>query len=581
MKKPIYILGINESHCATASLLKNGEIIAVASEERFTEVKNQSGFPKNAVNFCLEFAKIKSKDLDSVDLSFLHPVGFMINQKDTDYKFLSGLSNSIQNLFYNFPKFALTIFHIREFIFNKVFLKNFQRKHIANLSKILHVKKELIHFRDHQTTHAYSAYYSAFNKNVSEKSLTITCDGAGDFVCSRIFTVENNNWKEIASTPNENSIGMLYFYITKYLGMKPNEHEYKVMGLAPYLDQKYSKEILELFKNIYKVKGLTIKSKIPHVTLEKFLEKKLKGKRFDAIASASQLLTEEILKNLIENVIKETGIKNIYLGGGVFMNVKANMLLGNLPEVNKIFIMPSASDESTAIGASYFGYHKYCLENNLKFKPKHLDNIYLGPNLSKKEIKNVLNKKEFIIKKIKNPAKEIAKLISNGEIVARCFGRMEFGQRALGNRSILARADNRDVIKIINEKIKGRDFWMPFAPVILKDRVDDYLVNTKNLDSPYMMMAFETKKLAQKELIAGLHAYDLTTRPQIISEKENKEYYKIVKEFEKLTGIGGLLNTSFNLHGSPIVNTPEDAILTFKNSGLKYLILDNYLIQKI
>lgn len=562
MGKSIYVLGINESHCATACLMKDGEIIAVASEERFTKIKNQSGYPKNAIEYCLNFAKIKAGDLESVNISFLHPV------KTTNS--LASASNLFQDLFSKFTFISLFIFKVREFIYVNFFMKSLQEKHKNDLAKKLKVKKELIYFRDHQTCHAYSAYYSA-PKNIGEDSLVITCDGAGDFTCSKIFTVKNDIWKEIASSQNENSIGMLYYYITKYLGMKPNEHEYKVMGLAPYSKKEYSTEIYELFKNIYTVKGLEIKSKIPHVSLEKYLDKYLKGYRFDVIANATQLFTEYILVTLIKNSIKKTGIKNIYLAGGVFMNVKANMLIANLPEVEKIFIMPSASDESTAIGASYVGF------NGLK---KALNNIYLGPDLNKFEIKKVLNKKLFKIKKLNSPEKTIAKLLSKGEIIARCVGRMEFGQRALGNRSILARADNRDVIKTINEQIKGRDFWMPFAPVILNERVNDYLINSKNLDSKYMMLAFETTKLAQKELIAGLHSYDLTTRPQIISENENPEYYNIIKEFEKITDIGGILNTSFNLHGFPIVNTPIDAINVFTNSGLKYLLLDNFLISK-
>lgn len=573
MKKPIYVLGINESHCATASLLKNGEIIAVASEERFTKIKNQSGFPIYAVNYCLNFAKIKSKDLNRINLSFLHP--------PKTNNSLSTLSNNSQDLLSNYPKLALLIFKLREFIYVNFFMKNLQEKHLSFISKKLKVKKEIIKLTDHQTSHAYSSYYSAPIKDIEKPSLAITCDGAGDFTCSKIFIVKNNSWQEIGSTKNENSIGMLYYYITKYLGMKPNEHEYKVMGLSPYTKKEYSTKVFELFKSIYKVDGLEIKSKIPHVALEKYLERHLKGFRFDVIANATQLFTECILINLIKNIIAKTDIHDIYLAGGVFMNVKANMLIANLPEVKNIFIMPSASDESTAIGASYFGYHEYCIKNNFDFDPKPINNIYLGPSVNTNNFRIHFDKKNFVIKKMTNTSKEIAKLLTKGEIIARCVGRMEFGQRALGNRSILARADNVNVIKIINEQIKGRDFWMPFAPVILKEKIKDYLVSPKNLDSKYMMLAFETTKLAQSELIAGLHNYDLTTRPQIISTEDNPEYYKILKEFEKLTGIGGLLNTSFNLHGSPIVNDINDAIYTFKNSGLKYLVLNNYLIKKL
>lgn len=574
MKSPTYILGINESHGATACLLKNGEIVACVSEERFTKIKSQGGFPKKSIEYCLNYAKIKTKDLESVNLSFTHPITISTDKNSKNFSTLSSLSNKFQEIFSFNPVISRGVFNIREFVYKSFFYRKFQTNRIDKMARQLRITPSKIHPRDHQTCHAYSAYYSAPKKDFSKSALVITCDGSGDFVCSRVFTVRNNIWKEIASTPNINSIGMLYYCVTKYLGMKPNEHEYKVMGLAPYINPKYSLNVLRIFEAIYKVDGLQINANVPHVSLERFLEKKLKGVRFDMVASGLQTFTENILKELISNAIRKTGIHDIYLAGGVFMNVKANMILAELPEVKNVFVMPSSADESTAIGAAYVG-----LKDKNSAKP--LNSIYLGPEFSDKEVRSVINKmkKDYPVKMMKNPKKEIAALLAQGKIVARFSGRMEFGQRALGNRSILTRADNMDVIKTINEKIKGRDFWMPFAPVILKERVKDYLQSPK-VNSPYMMFAYKSTGKARKELIAGLHSYDLTTRPQIVSSTENPEYYAIIKEFEKLTGIGGMLNTSFNLHGFPIACTPEDAYFTFKNSDLNYLAIERYLVTK-
>lgn len=587
MKKPIYILGINESHGATAALLKNGKIVACATEERFTRTKNQSSYPKKAIAYCLEQEKISSRDLDGVYLGFLHPISLMLKKRKESgswYKPLSTLSSYIQQITNISPKISYFFFKIRETIFLKFFFKTLQNKHRKEIAQKLHVDSKKIIPVDHETAHAYAAYYSAPSEIKQNKALVISIDGAGDNVCSRIFKVEGGSFKEIASTPNVFSLGILYLYVTSYLAMKPNEHEYKVMGLAPYSHKQDAEKVLKIFREIMWVNKLRIKAKIPHVYIPYFLEKKLKGYRFDAIAGGIQSFCEEMLITLVKNSVSKTKIRNVFLGGGLFMNVKANMLISKLASINTLFVMPGATDESTAIGAAYFGYRQACDNKGLDFIPQELTSVYLGPSSSNKDIVKALtalkNNKNFRVTKMKNPAKTIADLLTQGKIVARFSGRMEYGPRALGNRSILARSDDRRVIRIINDQIKGRDFWMPFAPVILFERRNDYLVVPKNIDSPYMMIAFESTILAKKELIATLHPYDYTARPQILSRDQNRDYYAIIKEFEKKTGIGGLLNTSFNIHGIPIVCTPKDAIYTLTHSGLKYLALENYLIVK-
>lgn len=357
------------------------------------------------------------------------------------------------------------------------------------------------------------------------------------------------------------------------------------MGLAPYAHKKSAEEIASLFRRIMFVEGLSVKSTIPAIAYYGYIQKYLAKKRFDAIAGGVQLFSEEIVKTLVRNAIMKTNIHDVAVGGGVYMNVKANMEISKMPEVERFFVMPSCSDESTAIGAAYWGYKMYCEKNGIPFITKPLSSLYLGPSYNPNEIKEALDtflKKNPGIKvtRLTSPAKHIAKLLAKGKIVARFAGRMEFGARALGNRSILADPSDRKVVREINDQIKGRDFWMPFAPVILDTYANEYLIRPKHLDSPFMMIGFETKKKAREDLVAAIHPYDHTARPQILSREVNPNYYDIIDEFRKLTGIGALLNTSFNVHGEPIVCSPEEALDTFSRSGLEYLLLEDILVWK-
>lgn len=594
MSKDIFVLGINESHVATAALLKNGKIIASASEERFTRKKGQWGFPIRAVEYCIKEAGIKASDIDGVFVGFKDPT---ISLNDTVSKsargssFIKGLAPSIKKGLLHLISLWPYLYNVYEFLMKYAFKATYGKylyiKHGSYISHELNISKDKIHLVDHHYAHAFAAYYSNSNylNTLPKTSLVISVDGIGDDVCSRIFSVKNNIWKEVSSTPNKYTLGWLYLYITEYLGMKPNEHEYKVMGLAPYAGKEWSEKVSKIFKRLMWVEGLSIKSSLPMLSYPAFIKRNLAGQRFDNIAGGIQQFTEETLVNLITNCLNKVKTDSVILCGGVFMNVKANMEIAKIDKIKNFFVMPSSGDESTAIGAAYFGYREYCRNNKMEFNPEPLETLYLGPQYSEGEIrfaiKRVLKKdKKISVLKKKDIEKEVALLLSRGEVVARFNERMEFGARALGNRSILANPSNQKVVRVINDQIKGRDFWMPFAPVILEERSNEYLVNRKNFKSPFMMIGFETTGKARKEFIAALHPYDYTARPQILSEFQNPSYYKIIREFEKLTGIPGLLNTSFNIHGEPVVCSPQDAISTFLNSGLKYLQLGQFLLSK-
>jgi carbamoyltransferase len=278
------------------------------------------------------------------------------------------------------------------------------------------------------------------------------------------------------------------------------------------------------------------------------------------------------------------GGDRLALGGGVFMNVRANMRLAAEEWLRDLFVFPSCGDESNAIGAAYLGYRQRCGSRGERSAVGPFRSPYLGPSVDLGEIESIVRSRNlgarYQVKEYDDVEAKIAGLLAAGDVVGRVSGRMEFGARALGNRSILANPCDGRVAGRINRMIKNRDFWMPFAPTVLREREAEYLVNPKGLDSPYMMLVFPTNPKRRDEIVAAVHPQDGTTRPQILDEAANPGYYRVIREFEARTGIGAVLNTSFNLHGEPLVCSAADAVDTFERSGLPHLALGPWLLSK-
>tara|TARA_Y100000590_G_scaffold465450_1_gene637811 strand:- start:2012 stop:2983 length:972 start_codon:yes stop_codon:yes gene_type:complete len=314
-----------------------------------------------------------------------------------------------------------------------------------------------------------------------------------------------------------------------------------------------------------------------------YLQKNLCGERFDNISGALQNFTEEIVVDLVKEAIKKTKIRTITLGGGVFMNVKANNLISKIKNLKKLFIMPTSGDESLSMGAAIHCYYEKTKNKN--FKKSYLENLYLGKDYSEIEEKNAVeklikNKKQFLIYK-KNINQKAASLLNSGMVIGRCVNRSEWGARALGNRSILARPDNYVMVDKINNMVKKRDFWMPFAPSLLENYFYKFVADNKKSKPYFMTQAYETLKNSDtNKIIAACHLRDKTIRPQIVNKKNNYMYWDLINKFRIMSKIPALLNTSFNLHGHPIVETPKDAIEVFTKSGIDALILNNFLIIK-
>jgi carbamoyltransferase len=566
-------LGIHDGHTATAAIAKDGKILACISEERILRDKEVGGFPTESIKRCLDICNIAPGEIEGV--------GIATKGEPT-------LHNS-----YNKPSFIKKLFGYFSYIFPNTFLRSnfwvslaqkimhvFRRKN-NNLDSLknLGINAEIVYY-DHHFLHAATAHLQCpWGK---EKNLVITNDGSGDAVCATVNIGKGNALNRIETISNYNSMGEFYSRITQYLGMKPMSHEYKIMGLAPYAKPKYGLEAYNLIKDWFKViEPYKFENHSGYWKWQylKGFAKIFKTKhRFDNIAWAAQNLIEEKQTEWVKMVIKNTGIKNVVLSGGVFLNVKANHKLLQIDDIDNLFIFPSGGDESLPMGAAL----QFQVDRGQEYI-EPLGPLYLGDEFSDEEILKELESWEdsILYKKHEKIYEKAAKKLNEGKIIARFFGKMEWGARALGNRSIIADGRNPDVVIKINEAIKNRDFWMPFAPSILFERVDDYFDNPKDFFGPYMVMAFPSKPLAKKHILGGLHPYDYTGRPQMVKKEWNSDYYELLKSFEKYSnGVGGVLNTSFNIHGEAIVRTPRDAVNTFLNSGLDYLAIGSYLVEK-
>ena len=590
------ILGINEDHNGSAAIIEDGKVLACASEERFTRIKNDTEYPRQAIDSVIETSRIGKADIDYVafagkDFDALqmkikrvtrYRISDYIREQNQYWKktLIEGGPSDFWDAISKEDRFACMDGNYYDYSF----MENQPKSSWGNFSKMarcdavkkhLGIDKHKLRFLDHHTGHAYYAYFASPH-DISKKAAIVTADGWGDGCNATISVVENGVIKEIHRTEMCN-MGRIYRWTTLLLGMKPNEHEFKVMGLAPYAKDYIREPAYNIYKETLVVDGIDFRWNKKPSDMYFYFKDKFEGIRFDGIAAGIQLWLEDLLSEWITNIMEYTNARVLYYSGGLSMNVKANKLISELPLVEKFYVSPSGGDESLAIGCGFV------LSSELGYMPVPLHSAYLGHEVTKAEASKAA---EQLRKKsgygiIENPKDEmIADLLVHGKVLGRCVGRMEFGARSLGNRAILCDPSKYENIRIINEKIKFRDFWMPFTPSILAERSNDYIINEKNIPAEYMTVAFDSTPLARQHLKAAIHPYDFTVRPQVVRQDVNPRYHALIKEFERKTGIGGLLNTSLNLHGSPIVCTAKDALETFVKSDLDGMILPGILILK-
>jgi carbamoyltransferase len=559
------IVGIHDGHNASVAVVRDGRVEFALQEERLTRVKNQGDAPREA--------SIESRRLAGE----AGPVRIALNGHYMNYRqwqraailrdyqasagFCSRLKQPWKNTFVD-----------------RAYQRHKAAQRLEEVSR-LGWNASSVDSVEHHLAHAAAAYYTSPWR--SGRALVLTCDGAGDRLSATVSIGDGGRLTRIVRISEHDSIGRLYALVTQYLGMAPLEHEYKVMGLAPYVQGAgkaacAAAPFLDLFE--FTQDGLAWRRKhgVPSMyAASTMLRKMLENQRFDWIAAGAQSFIEQMLTTWIRNAIRVTGISRIACSGGVFMNVKANLSVLELPEVEDMYVLPSCGDESNSIGAAC----SMAAEAGESLQP--LGPIYYGNPISDGEAELALaGQRGLRCTYLSAPAPMVAEKLAQGKIVARACGANEFGARALGNRSILARADSPDAVRTINTMVKNRDFWMPFAPSVLAERANDYYIKPKPVESAYMMFAFRSKKEKRSAYSAAQHPYDYTTRPHEVSEAHNPAYYKLLKEYEARTGEGILLNTSFNLHGEPIVYSARDAVDVFLRSGLEYMALGNWWVEK-
>lgn len=591
----MYILGIScFYHESAACLIKNGQVVAASAEERFSRKKHDSEFPKLAIEFCLKKAGIEARDLD-----------YVVFYEKPFWKFSRILISSLAS----YPQ-AVRLFAKSMVVWlgDKLWVR-------AIIAKELGIERAKILFVPHHISHAASSFYASGFK----KAAILTFDAVGEWTCATWGIGEGKNLEIRQEMKFPHSLGLLYSAFTAFLGFEVNDGEYKVMGMAPYGKPKYLDRVKKLVKSCSDGSFTLDMSYFSYhrSTEQSFSPKfvKLFGKprpkdlhfftkssgypsyfgkkpqdynalcqlnqKYADIAASIQAFCEEVILNTAKTVHKKTGLENLCLAGGVGLNSVANGLLLRYGPFRRIFVQPAAGDDGASLGAALYAYHAI-LSKKRRFVQ---DNCYFGADFKETEIEKFLKAQKIKYRKIASEEKlteYLVNAIKDGKVVGFFHGRAEWGPRALGARSILADPRREEMKEIVNTKIKFREPYRPFAPVVLAEKAADYF-ELGNLEYQHLtnfMLAVFPVQAKMRKIIPAVTHVDGSGRLQIISQKQNKRYYNLIKKFGAKTGVYVLMNTSFNLKGEPIVNSPSDALNTFRKSGLDILALERYIILK-
>ena len=592
------ILAITLEKCSGCAVLIDDKIVFSTSEERYSRIKSDSSFPRNSINDALSFSGLRGADFDKViicgnRLSLLAPLMNEYSTFSVNDQIRAMEEYWYPNLVLGKNKSFLEVFkdkiNLEQFPFNTEIGKKFDifklhnpyteedGRNVSNFFKqtiasLLEIEQEKIIHMEHDWCHAAYAFYGSPIRD--DNTLIVTADAWGDDLSGTlsVYSKEKGQIERVKEYNHKDfQLARIYRYTTLVLKMLANEHEYKVMGLASYYNGPVIEKVEKVFDKMLQNDGLEFIFNKDVLDIYDYLKNNLKNFRFDHIAAGLQSFTEKILVNWFSSAISKYNANSVVFSGGVSMNVKANMKISQIPKIEKFFVCGAGTDETLPIGACY-----HWAEMN-GIQPKPLDTLYLGSNAAYDE-KDISSLSQYTIKKF-NSEEQILEQILKNKIIAVCRGRMEMGQRALGNRSIIADPRTRFNVEKINNSIKKRDFWMPFAPVILSEYQDLLIENPKGIDSPFMTITFETKD-GKNKFPAAVHQADGTTRAQLLKKEQNPILWNLIFKFYEKTGIPALLNTSFNLHGEPIVRTIQDALRVFDKSELEVLWLDEHIIEK-
>ena len=555
-------LGINYSqmHDSSACIVRDGELLFAVAEERLSRVKHDARFPQLAVQACLEFAKAKPEELDEVCFGW-QPPGPLYRH---DLKcWMTG-------------KLPITYSSVRNG--TAYFLSMWSQGGGAKPFERLFGKlKTQMRFVDHHLAHALSAYsFSGFGD-----AAVVVMDGRGAWEATSIWHGRDGRLEHVLTIPFPDSLGYFYSEFTEYLGFQRNSDEWKVMGLAPYGKPGVDlRAFIEVNATPYKVhaRKLVTNGAAPFAEMVRLFgprrvpESEIDERHKD-VAYAVQDACEIAMMSVVKTAIEKTKSRNVCLAGGVALNSKANGKIVASGLVDNFFVQPAASDDGVALGAALAPY----MDRGGRLPMKAMRHAYLGPEFDDEAIENALRTYKLKYRQLCDVAPAAAELLSNGKILGWFQGRMEFGPRALGSRSILADPRDPEMNAKVNNAVKFREWWRPFAPSIKKEAAEEYLESAS--DSPFMILTAQVRP-EKRAVIPSVTHVDGSARPQTVEKEINPLYWRLIDEFAKRTGVPVIMNTSFNLRGEAIVHTPTDAIRTFFSSGMDALVIGSFLVEK-
>ena len=565
------LLGFSDaSSGSSACIIRDGIILAAIDEERIRRIKYCGGFPELAIKEVIRISKIRPSDIDRIAIGYKEILlPSYIKQSILNQRTVT--ANPIKNWT---DRVGISMFEkYYSYSHSSKFLKRFEYTTTQNmirsaLSK-LGINAPIVRY-DHHTCHAATA---ALTSGWS-KCLVITADGRGDGITSTVSIFENNKLKRLSYSTVESSLGHFFGAVTEAIGFRYGNDEGKTEALAAFGKETKAYNIL---KSFFHVEELEIKGKLApyHRNISLKFSHLLKDFRKEDSAYAAQRVLDETVTELVKNAIRITGINHVVLAGGIFYNVKTNQKIYQIPEVADMYIYPAAGDSGVSIGAVLLDSH---LHEGVK--NKKTEHVYYGASYSNDYIKSVLDKTDLEYEYIEDIGSYVgSEIIPNNSMVGWFRGRMEFGPRALGARSVFISPKKLENKKKILSTIKKRPEFQPFCPSIAHESMKDYVINDKNSEVPFMILALTGTEKMVKEAPATTFI-DKSIRVQDVKREINPEFHSLISNFGNISGTPVLLNTSFNKSGQAIVHTPEQALYDLKNSGLDYLVLENYLVKK-
>ncbi len=556
------ILGISslDTDC-TACLLVDGKIVSSMGEERLSRVKLHAGFPSRSIDRIFKENNITPEDIDAVAYAFLpwtEEAWKMTTCFLKDVAFNLTKPDTLKAKFYHSAYYA-------QWTYSAILdHRKYHNELVTNLTTMGLINK-LVRV-EHHLTHAADAFYSSG----FDEALILTLDAYGSGLAGSVSIGSPQGIRRVHNIAYPHSMGLFYSQVTEALGFKPVRHEGKIVGLAAFGDDKI------LFDKVYE-KFDTSHSSYKYISAwdMKFCRELAKQYKREDIAATYQTVLERVVTDMVSDYLGKYNMNNVCLAGGVTANVKLNQRIFEIDGVKNIFVFPNMGDGGTGAGAALWVYRQ---KNNNKLTPRQIEHVYFGPDFTDEEMKQALEKEALDYEYRDNIEEVIAKLLAENKVVARFNGRMEYGPRALGNRSILYPATDPDVNNWLNKRL-GRTEFMPFAPATLYEYRDKCYLNMKGAEhaSKFMTITFDCTDYMKKNSPAAVHV-DGTARPQLVTEEINNSFYNIISEYHKLTGIPSIINTSYNMHEEPIVCTPYDAIRAFKLGHLEYLAMGNFIV---